>query len=40
MKVYTKTKLTGLLLGPIGFLLIFGLIPEAELAHAPGSFWL
>ncbi|MCY8088851.1 DASS family sodium-coupled anion symporter [Bacillus sonorensis] len=35
MKVYTKTKLTGLLLGPIGFLLIFGLIPEAELAHAP-----
>ncbi|UOY88142.1 SLC13 family permease [Bacillus glycinifermentans] len=35
MKVYTKTKLTGLWLGPIGFLLIFGLIPEAELAHAP-----
>lgn len=35
MRVYTPTKLTGLLLGPISFLLILGLIPEAELAYAP-----
>ncbi|MCY8549858.1 SLC13 family permease [Bacillus haynesii] len=35
MRVYTTTKLTGLLLGPISFLLILGLIPEAELAYAP-----
>ncbi|MDA7026746.1 DASS family sodium-coupled anion symporter [Bacillus sp. CLL-7-23] len=35
MNVYTPTKLTGLLLGPISFLLIFMLMPEAELAHAP-----
>ncbi|MDN5388460.1 MULTISPECIES: SLC13 family permease [Bacillus] len=35
MNVYTPTKLAGLLLGPIGFLLIIGLMPEAELAYAP-----
>ncbi len=34
-KVYTTPKLIGLFLGPISFLLLFFLIPEAELSHAP-----
>ena len=35
MEVYTKSKLIGLLLGPLSFLLIFFFIPEAELTDAP-----
>ena len=35
MIVYKKVNLTGLVLGPIFFLLIFLLIPESELTYAP-----
>ncbi|KMN29677.1 anion transporter, partial [Bacillus stratosphericus] len=34
MIVYKKVNLTGLVLGPIFFLLIFLLIPESELTYA------